>query len=134
MLYWIIVYCICYIALYSVILHYVILYYCMLLYVKLYYIYIYIMLYHVFKDKIIFYYNYVLQLLYFLYTFIWTWWLIMDHWTSCIVCIYHCKHHIITLYNHYYLCHHFPSAQSYFWVMWENLSNCYDNIITIIAM
>ena len=59
---------------------------------------------------------------------------IMDHWTSCIVCIYHCKHHIITLYNHYYLCHHFPSAQSYFWVMWENLSNCYDNIITIIAM
>ena len=56
---------------------------------------------------------------------------IMDHWISCIVCIYHCKHHIITLYNHYYLCHHFPSAQSYFWVMWENLSNCYDNIITI---
>ena len=59
---------------------------------------------------------------------------IMDHWISCIVCVYHCKHHIITLYNHYYLCHHFPSAQSYFWVMWENLSNCYDNIITIIAM
>ena len=130
MLYWIVLYCIilCYTALYYIILYYVILYYLMLLYVKLYYILCFIM--------------FLKIRLYFIITMCYNYsiicihsyehdGLIMDHWISCIVRIFYWKHHIITLYNHYYLCHHFPSAQSYFWVMWENLSNCYDNIITI---
>ena len=130
MLYWIILYCtiLCYIALYYIILYYVILYYLMLLYVKLYYILCFIMF---LKIRLYFiitmFYNYPIFCIHsYEHDGV-----IMDHWISCIVCIYHCKHHIITLYNHYYLCHHFPSAQTYFWVMWENLSNCYDNIITI---
>jgi hypothetical protein len=60
--------------LYCIILCYIALCYIILLYATLCQIILYIMLYYVFKDKIIFYYNYVLQLLYYSYTFIWTWW------------------------------------------------------------
>ena len=71
--------------LYCIILYCIMLYYIILCYFMSNYIIYYALL--CFKDKIIFYYNYVLQLLYYLYTFIWTWW--ADHGSlDKLYCVY----------------------------------------------